>query len=199
MKKIGIFSGTFDPVHMGHVAFALEAAQNLKLEKIVFLPELKPRLKNPTPVQHRYKMLELSIKDQAGLFIKILEVPRFSVKDTLPELQRIFGDDQLVMLLGSDIVRTFKYRWDGLQELFHTVELAIGLRGEDTKDEMVELLKSCAHDYGTPITFQILPSPRTHLASTQIRQGTYTIKDIHPDVASYIETHNLYIDSINRT
>ena len=197
--KIGIFSGTFDPVHMGHVAFALEAKQELKLDSVFFLPELSPRLKQPTSIQHRFKMLELSIEGQAGLSVKLLKIPRYSVKDTLPELQRIFGNTQLVLLLGSDLVRTFKYRWDGLQELFHSVELAIGLRGEDTKAEMVELLKNCARDYGTTITFQVLPTPHAKLASTQIRQGTFTIKDIHPKVALYIEKHNLYIDSVNRS
>ena len=47
-KSVGIYSGTFDPVHTGHVAFALEAAQVANLQKVVFLPEETPREKTPT-------------------------------------------------------------------------------------------------------------------------------------------------------
>lgn len=177
---------------MGHVAFALEAITSLGLAKVVFLPEVSPRIKHPSAIQHRHKMLELSLTGQPGLSVKLLQSPRFSVQDTLPELQEMFDGAKLVLLLGSDVVRTFKYRWPGLEDLFASAELAIGLRGEDTKEEMTELLKECAQDYGTSVTFHILPSPRAKLASTQVRLGTNTIDDIHPDVADYINTNDLY-------
>jgi nicotinate-nucleotide adenylyltransferase len=192
MNKVGIYSGTFDPVHMGHVEFALEALDKLALTKVVFLPEILPRLKKPTAIQHRHKMLELSLHGQENLSVKVLDTPRFNIKDTLPELRLLYGDAPLVFLLGSDIVKTFKYRWPGLEDLLASVEFAISIRGEDTKEEITELLKECAVDYGTPITFHIVPNSHAHLTSTHIRQGTHTIEDIHPDVAAYIQRHNLY-------
>jgi len=192
MKKIGIFSGTFDPVHMGHVSFALDAMEALSLDRVVFLPEILPRLKKPSAIQHRHKMLELSLQGHEGLSVLLLDTPRFNINDTLPELRLRFGDAPLVMLMGSDLVRTFKYRWPGLEDLLASVELAIGLRGDDTKQEIVELLKECASEYGTPITFHILPSPRAHIASTQVRRGDYVIEDVHAQVAEYIEKHSLY-------
>src|SRR5689334_19364766 len=97
-RKIGIFSGTFDPVHMGHVAFALEAKEDLGLDEVIFLPELSPRLKEPTAIRHRYTMLDLSVRGQKGLTVKLLDMPRFTIKDTLPELQHLYGDAKLVLL-----------------------------------------------------------------------------------------------------
>ncbi len=193
MNKIGIYSGTFDPVHMGHVAFALEAKANLGLDEVVFLPEVSPREKTPTSIVHRQKMLELSLLGRDGLSIKVLPSPQFSVHETLPALQKMYANTALVLLLGSDVARTFSYRWPGLEELLRSTEIAIGLRAADTAKEMEDLLMDCASEYKLKITYRILPSPRAHLASTQIRQGSHTIEDIHPDVADYIKAHELYV------
>lgn len=192
MNKIGIFSGTFDPVHMGHVAFALEAKSRLGLEEVVFIPELSPRVKNPAPLEHRQKMLELSLFGQDGLSVRVLSTPQFSVHETLPELQKIYDGKKLVLLIGSDVARTFSYRWPGLKELFKTVEIAISLRGEDTMNDMDIQLMECAMSLGLKISYHILPSPRALLASTHVRLGTHTVDDIHPDVADYIKSNALY-------
>lgn len=193
MAKIGIFSGTFDPVHMGHIAFAIETMHDLELQKVVFLPEAEPRGKSPTALAHRYKMLELSVAHTEGLSVKLLDMPRFDIEKTLPELKRLYGDETLVFLLGSDVVRTFSYRWPGLEDLFMQVELAIGLRSDDEREEIVELLKQSAQSYGTAVTFHIIPSPRAQLASTMVRSGDHVVEDIHPDVARYIQEHSLYV------
>jgi nicotinate-nucleotide adenylyltransferase len=192
MNKIGIYSGTFDPVHMGHVAFALEAKQALGLDEVVFLPEASPRDKEPAALEHRTKMLELSLQGQPGLSVKMLTDARFSIPATLPTLERQFPDARLVFLIGSDIVHTFKYRWPGLDQLFRKTSLAIGLRGKDSEGDVNLLMQACAREFGMTPDYRVLPSPRAQLASTHVRLGAHTIDDIHPDVAAYIRQHKLY-------
>ncbi len=63
MKKVGILAGTFDPIHIGHIAFALRAIEKAQLDKVILLPEREPRRKrNVTDFNHRLSMLKLSVK-----------------------------------------------------------------------------------------------------------------------------------------
>ena len=80
MSKVGIFSGTFDPVHAGHIAFALEAMESAGLDKVYFLPESMPRRKSGvTHYAHRLAMLELALKPYNKLSILELPDKQFSV------------------------------------------------------------------------------------------------------------------------
>src|SRR5438046_2070169 len=128
MKRVGIYSGTFDPVHIGHVGFALQAIEAAQLDHVVFLPEQVPRGKvGVTDIAHRAAMLERTIAPYRQLSLRLLDdVPQFCVQGTLPALRQVFGSDELVLLLGSDVVKTFTDRWANLEDLFANMALAIG-------------------------------------------------------------------------
>ncbi|MEI8338988.1 MAG: adenylyltransferase/cytidyltransferase family protein, partial [bacterium] len=84
-NRIGIFSGSFDPVHEGHIEFALQAIKVAKLDYLYFLPDIEPRHKSDvTHVAHRLEMLNLAIKPHPSL--RVLELPdkKFSIATTLP-------------------------------------------------------------------------------------------------------------------
>src|SRR6185295_10705588 len=103
MKRIGFFSGTFDPIHKGHIAFALQALEAAELDRVYFMPEAKPRRKEGmTHYGHRVAMLRLALRPHKNL--KVLEVPdrQFSVQRTMPRLKTRFKNDQLFLLMGSD-------------------------------------------------------------------------------------------------
>jgi len=104
-KHVGIFSGSFDPVHEGHLAFALEAAREADLERIYFLPETRPPRKGDiTDVAHRVAMLHLATKHYPQL--GVLEQPdeQFSVADTLPRLEQNFAGSQIFFLMGLEVL-----------------------------------------------------------------------------------------------
>src|SRR5688500_13565413 len=114
--RIGIFPGTFDPVHQGHVAFCLEALRVCKLDEVLLLPERVPREKqNVADFSRRRSLLQDAVSARPALHVMVLNSDQFTVKETLPELQRKLGDAELTLLVGSDVVRTFLYRWEGLK------------------------------------------------------------------------------------
>src|SRR6266498_3679734 len=136
MKRVGIYSGTFDPVHNGHVSFALQAIDVAGLDEVVFLPEATPREKEGvTDISHRFELLKRSIGPFSNLSVRMLEVEQFCADDALPELLDIFDGDELWMLLGSDVVRTFSYRWKNLDAIFRDMAMIIAVReGDNAKD-----------------------------------------------------------------
>lgn len=183
---IGIYPGTFDPVHNGHIAFALAALDAGALERVVFLPERHPRDKqNVTAFEHRVAMLRLATQDHSNLSVDALPDRQFTVAQTLPRLQEQYGDG-LAFLLGSDVVHTFLHRWPGLDDLLDAVELIVALRKQDTKAQVAGILRQLDR----PVRYTILASPQLHLASTHVRGGRH--QDIPPNVQAYIAQHGLY-------
>ncbi len=184
MGKIGIFAGTFDPVHHGHIAFALAAAEHEQLEKVILLPERHPRNKvGITPFDDRLAMLELAARDYRNVEVLALPEDRFSVARTLPELHRRYGA-QLVLLIGSDVVPSLA-RWNDLAVLLSSVEFLVALRHGDEETVISKEL------YKLGARFTCMPSPHQRLASSHIRQLP-VITDIHPDVQAYITSNRLY-------
>src|SRR3989344_87150 len=128
MKKVGIFSGSFDPVHDGHISFANEAIKKCGLDKVFFLIEPRPRRKQGVKAfEHRVAMIQLALKNQPKLGTLILEQARFSVSETLPRLRERFKDAQLYMLVGEDVLMHM-VNWPNVDELINSVHFVIGTR-----------------------------------------------------------------------
>ncbi|HSX00592.1 MAG TPA: adenylyltransferase/cytidyltransferase family protein, partial [Patescibacteria group bacterium] len=84
-QTIGIYSGTFDPIHVGHIAFAKEVARELTLDTVIFLPEQRPRGKQRvTDIHHRVELIKQSIQNDNQLQILSLPMQQFTVAETLP-------------------------------------------------------------------------------------------------------------------
>jgi len=135
-KRIGIYAGTFDPVHAGHVTFALQALQVANLDAIYFLPERQPRHKHGVEhLAHRIAMLKRAAQPHPRF--QVLELPdvNFSVERTLPKLQQQFAGSQLVFLFGSDVISGFM-SWPRIERLLQTSELVIGLRSADDQENV---------------------------------------------------------------
>lgn len=170
--RIGIYPGTFDPVHKGHITFCMEAAQRCGLEKVVLLPEQLPREKQGvTAFDQRAKQLEAAVQPFAQLEVLRLEEVQFTVGETLPQLAQLFPDSELTLLLGSDVVKTFSYRWSGLEILLQQMPLAIGLRGGDTPQEMATVMAALEADYGLSTHYTMITTLQAHMTSSQVRTG----------------------------
>ncbi|MBI3337871.1 adenylyltransferase/cytidyltransferase family protein [Candidatus Saccharibacteria bacterium] len=104
-SRIGIYSGTFDPVHDGHIAFANAALKQCNLDKIFFLVEPRPRRKQGVKAfEHRTEMVRLAIKNEHSLGSIVLNQQRFTPADTLPLLTERFKGADLYMLIGDDML-----------------------------------------------------------------------------------------------
>ena len=185
--RVGIFAGTFDPIHRGHVAFALAALKQARLDKIVFLPERSPRGKfGVSDFKHRIDMVRLALRPYRKLSALALNDEQFTVERTLPQLQQRYAGAELVMLFGSDVVRTFGFRWPGLEQLLASTALAISLRAGEAEADMRTFL----HDVGLTPTITIIEGPHAHLSATEVRKGN--LHGLEPIVRAYIEQHALY-------
>jgi nicotinate-nucleotide adenylyltransferase len=189
-KRIGIYTGTFDPVHVGHLGFAVRALDAAKLDEVVFIPEKRPREKDRvTDLQHRFELLVRAIEPYEGLLVRLLEPEQFCVRGTMPALRDMFGDAELCMLLGSDVVKTFPERWANLDDLFENMELVIGLRKGDTRKGLKKMLKSL--DVHIKPRYTFVDSPIAAASSTRIRRG-HVVRDMPPEVSTYVQKHHLY-------
>lgn len=141
MRRVGVYAGTFDPVHSGHIAFALQAMQAAKLDKVYFLPERRPRAKQQVEhFGHRVAMLRRALGPHPQFdMLELVEV-RFSVERTLPTLQKRFPGVGLVFLFGSDVVPGLA-DWPNAELLLETSELVIGIRSRDDSAKLRETIE----------------------------------------------------------
>ncbi|MEK7314848.1 MAG: adenylyltransferase/cytidyltransferase family protein, partial [Candidatus Eisenbacteria bacterium] len=90
-RRVGIFGGTFDPVHMGHLLMAEEAVERLRLDRLIFLPAGRPahkRDRSITPVEHRLAMLRLAVRGNPRFAVSRLEADHDGVTYTVESLER---------------------------------------------------------------------------------------------------------------
>jgi nicotinate-nucleotide adenylyltransferase len=181
-QRIGIFAGSFDPIHKGHVAIALEAKKQAKLDKIYFLPEIQPRGKvNITHIGHRMAMLKLALKPHEHLHVLELPEKQFAVSKTLPKLQHKFKDESLFLLMGSDVAKSIA-SWPNAKSLLKNMQLIVAKRANE---KLPQLPKSSI----------IINSPDPAVSSTNIRsdiQKSEPPTGLLKSVQSYIKENWLY-------
>jgi len=166
--RIGIFRGTFDPVHIGHIAFALAAKHAANLDKVYFLPEQNPLQKTiVTDYKTRIKLLSDALKKYDELDVIELENFQGSIKLVIPRLREIFKDSKLVFLMGSDVAITVP-GWPDLGSLTQDNELVIGLRNKDQKTTLDEILLALTPK---PDALKIIEAPYPDVSSTLIHNN----------------------------
>lgn len=126
---IGIFGGTFDPIHYGHLRSALEVKEIFNLTQVRLIPSAKPphRLQPLASAALRLQMLELAISNQTGLVADDRELKRVGQSymiDTLQSLRHDFPQQSLVLFMGSDAFNTLP-RWHCWQDLFTYAHIVV--------------------------------------------------------------------------
>ncbi len=192
-KKIGIFAGTFDPIHEGHLAFA-EAAIRAGLEKVWFLVEPKPRRKQGVhALEHRQAMVDLAIADNPKIGTIIIEQPRFTAHQTLPLLTARFLGHKLVLLFGDDVV-THMAEWPHVDELIKSVELFIAARKNDDK-KILHNMKYLEKSRSLKFDYEIIHASLAELSSSKLRAALKkgnASSGIPLAVQDYIKQNKLY-------
>jgi nicotinate-nucleotide adenylyltransferase len=125
---IGIFGGTFDPVHFGHLRAALEAREKLALDDFRLLPAGTPPHRSGTlaPARHRLAMLRLAVAGVPGFSVDDREIRREGnsyMVDTLAEIRKTAGDAPLLLMIGQDSANTLDswHEWKRIYGLAHLV------------------------------------------------------------------------------
>ena len=193
VKKIGLFGGSFDPVHSAHVAVAQVALAQLQLDELRWVPAGQPWQKSRplSDAAHREAMVRLAIDGERGFVLDRTELrrrgPSFTL-DTVRELQAAPGaaGSEWVLILGQDQY-TGLHTWRDWRELLGLVTLAVARRPDAPAEASVDVA-AFAH-----LTIE---APMTDISSSDIRARVAAglpIDGLVPAaVAGYIETHGLY-------
>ena len=196
--KAGILGGTFDPVHMGHLAVAKEARSSLGLEEVLFIPAGRPWLKEGAGVQepgHRLDMLRLALRGLAGFRVSTIELdrpgPTYTV-DTLAELRRRSPSDELFFIIGADNLAQLP-RWREPDRIISLCRLVVAPRAGCPMPDIVRLEAAVP---GLKKRLVMLDKPVIDISASVIRErvrlGLSIINLVPEAVAGYIEEKGLY-------
>jgi nicotinate-nucleotide adenylyltransferase len=131
--KIGILGGTFNPIHLGHLIMAEEVRQKICLDRVVFVPANLPPHKDDGEIIdacHRLKMLKLAIRGNSYFSVSDIEIKRggrsYTI-DTVKEFTKIYPDDQLYFIIGSDLVK-YLNEWKDVKDIIALVQFVVATR-----------------------------------------------------------------------
>ena len=191
MTRIGVFGGSFDPVHNAHVALAQSALGALHLDQVRWVPAGNPwqKTRPMTAAEDRVALVLAAIAGEARFMVDRVEVDRSGPSytlDTIRELQAAHVGVQWVLLIGQDQYSGL-HTWKDWQVLLGLVELAVANRPGDLRQP---------HPDVQAFPHRMVPLPMLDISSTDIRTRVAAGLDIShlvpPGVARYIETHGLY-------
>lgn len=200
--KLGLFGGSFDPVHAGHVRPVLEARDRLGLDRVIYLPTACPPHKAENdfaPAHARFSMVELALIDEPDLWVSALELTpgrtAYTI-DTLEHFHREHPDAELHLLIGGDSFAALESweRWQDIVELARLVVLVRpGWEIESTRRQLTRELKALAENERV----HFLANPAVEVSSTELRQRVRAGEDIPADVMSplvlqYVRKYSLY-------
>jgi nicotinate-nucleotide adenylyltransferase len=197
MKKrprTGIYAGTFNPVHSGHIAFALQAMEAARLDEVYFLPERQPRGKQQVEhFGHRVGMLERALKPHPQLKVMELVDANFSVSRTLPQLRKRFGGSDLVFLFGSDIVPGLA-EWPHAAQLLAGGEVVIGIRSRDSRENLRTIIEGWDPQPKSVVLFDsYAPAVSSGVVREALRAGETAVPGLLRSVERYSDRHWLYV------
>ena len=201
MLRVGIYGGTFAPIHNGHVAAAKAFMEQMKLDYLFIIPTYMPPHKavdgSDDPL-YRLKMCELAFADTDGIVISDTEIARGGVSytyDTLRELQR--PDTRLFLLCGTDMVLTFDkwYRYEDIFKMCYPTYV----RREDDPVITAKIVAKIGEYYEKHgVMFRRIVTDPIRISSTEIRRAVREGKSISglvPEgVEKFIKDNRLYLD-----
>ena len=201
MKNIGLFGGTFDPVHNGHLHIARSFADETGLDTVVFLPAGDPYHKpqtTQTSAAHRLAMTELAAAEDVRFAVSDCDIVRGGATytfDTVQIFRQQFPAARLWWLLGSDSLMKL-HTWKKWQTLVKQTHIAVAMREGDSLGQTTRELHAWLGEALQNGSVRILQAPLYDISSTRIRQdirnGSLPDGLIPPQVARYIREHGLY-------
>ena len=199
MEKLGVFGGTFNPIHNGHLSLCTQLSDALGLAKVLLIPTAIPPHKRATELadgSQRLAMCRLAVQGDPRFCVCDLELRRqgssYTV-DTLRELEALYPDTRMFLLMGTDMFLTVQ-NWYHANEIFRRAVLIAGARQKGEERQLrehlsfLETLGACG---------KIIPCHVVDISSTEIRaarkQGRTLRGMVPPSVARYIEENKLYL------
>lgn len=199
-ERIGVFGGSFDPVHIGHLIIAQDALEQLELDRVIFVPAaISPHKQDqqPTEGRHRFEMLKRATADNLKFEVSDLELLRGGVSytvDTMEHQQEAHPNAELFFIVGFDSLRKM-HHWHRVERLFEICTVVpFGRGGEDP--DMVLAESGLSNDWKKKLSDRLIRVHEVEVSASEIRmriaEGLSIQTLVPPEVAMYIAEHNLY-------
>ena len=197
--RIGIYGGTFNPPHVGHIRAAKCAATALKLDKLLLIPScISPHKTipehSPSPAQ-RLKMLQLAIGEDAKIEVSDLELSRGGTSytyETVSQVKAMYPDSDLFLFMGTDMFLSFR-SWREPMKILEDAAVAVFYRGDKEEKEKIAREKETLESMGAKVV--LVENPVTEISSTDLRRLlTFGCADdfLPEGVGDYIRENRLY-------
>lgn len=198
-RAIGIYGGTFDPPHLGHVHAAKAAMQALRLDQLMMIPAgIPPHKELPQEAagaEDRLKMTEMAFRALPGVEICDMELKRLGKSytvDTLHALRAQDPDAAFTLLIGTDMLLSFE-RWRSFREIFQLARVGVFARAQGDDAQILRCMDEFRRLYGANLV--LIENDAVDISSSQLRsmlpqrRGTAYLA---PAVYAYIVQHRLY-------
>jgi len=183
VTRVGVFGGTFDPIHVGHLAIANAALDDLGLDRVCFVPARRSPLKGSGPVagpEDRLAMLRAAVADEPRFRVSQVELDRTGPSFTVDTLEALRGEGELFLILGSDAYAEFE-RWREPARIRGLATIVLAARPGAPN---------------APTGVRMLDSPLMDISSRELRARAArgrSLRYLVPEAAlRYIEEHRLY-------
>ena len=190
--NIGLYFGTFDPIHRGHINIVNFLIDNCLVEKVWFVvtPENPDKISNNlTDFIHRYEMVKIEVKDNNNLLASDVELklerPNYTI-NSLRYISNAFPNNNFSLIIGEDNLINFK-KWKNYKEIMNNFKIYVYPRKTRLKRDIKLLISN---------NIEMIEAPLIDLSSTNIRNiindKNYAKQFISDNIYKYITTNNLY-------
>lgn len=198
-KRVGLFGGSFDPVHYGHLANAEAARTQANLDEVIFIPAGQNPFKESQSRSHRedcLNMLREAISTNSKFLLSRVEVDKPGKSYTVETVEKIREqrpDQDYFFIIGTDLLYDIE-RWKDAENLLSTIGLIVLTRPDPLMRDQEAKIQDIRDRYGT----EVIPveMPKLAISSTKLREMIREGRSIRyytPDpVIDYIEEHHLY-------
>lgn len=198
-KRIGLFGGTFDPIHYGHLVLAECARHECELDRVVFIPAARPPHKHKEAVlgeNYRYEMVRLAIKDNPHFEVSRVEIDRSGYSytvDTVRYFRSHCPGAEIYFITGLDALLDLK-SWKDVGELVKLCRFVTAVRPGFELREDDDRLRGLPAEFWRNL--QIIEVPGLYISSTDLRYRIATGKPVRyllpAVVEEYIRQHGFY-------
>src|SRR5262245_26804827 len=199
--RLGLYGGSFDPVHYGHLLLAACCRETLRLDEVWLIPAAVPphkQARERAAARHRLEMLELALGGHAQLRASKLEIDRGGVSytvDTLAQVHQLHPDATLFFLMGADSLHDLP-TWREPERICALSLPAVVRRGGSPEPDLSVLAPLVSAQRLAMIRSSQVQMPLVELSSTDLRRRAaegHSLRYRTPRaVEMYIETHGLY-------
>jgi nicotinate-nucleotide adenylyltransferase len=200
-NTIGIFGGTFNPIHIGHLIIAQDALEYFNFLNILFIPCQMPPHKNKLIVaapEHRLAMLNYALENNPFFQACDIELERGGISysiDTVKQLEKIYPNTDLCFIIGSDTLPEL-YLWKDIYQLLDMCTFVTLARKNFTGELMNENNLHLKPNYVKMLKKNVITGHSIDISSSDIRhrvaEGMQIKYLVPPEVEMYIAEHNLY-------